>query len=247
MENLSDGVDSVDMSIDIIATCCSCIVFSTIQFILPSILPKYKKNINIDWQNSSNINKIISTLHAVSVSTLAWWGLYISPYNIWSTQGWGKPFSRRERLISNLSLGYFIFDMIYSIVWEKSYDIALHHISVCYGLITALYLNISSKEMLMCMSLTEMSTPFLNIRNLTKSYRKKNKFTIFELSSWVFGLVFLVVRIVLGPFVVVNTLYNDNPFAVKQGAFLVQVLSIWWMGRIAKGAWKNITTSHKDA
>ncbi|CAN6446532.1 unnamed protein product [Victoria cruziana] len=81
--------------------------------------------------------------------------------------------------------------------------------------------------------LTELSSPFLHLRELLKEigYKDTNLNFAADLS---FALIFTMARMVGGPYLAYVTLNSDNPFLIKAMATGLQLVSAFWFYKIAR-------------
>uniref|UniRef100_A0A0G4IBU0 TLC domain-containing protein n=1 Tax=Chromera velia CCMP2878 TaxID=1169474 RepID=A0A0G4IBU0_9ALVE len=218
---------------DLLVVLGSCLAFSLVQLGLGRLFPK-QKMFEVEWRAPESVNKLICAFHALLISGLTWRALLLSPFAIWSSEGWGAPFGHEAKRAAQVCLGYFMFDTVYS-VWEQSFDMVVHHLVIISGLVVSLSEDISAKEMMMGTAVMEISTPFLHCRHFTRATINTKGLSLHDLSSYGFALSFFVCRILLAPFIsywAVVTL--QNPVCVKIGAVAVQVLSFWWFWKLVQ-------------
>lgn len=182
-------------------------------------------------------NRVVSIVHAVVA-------IYYSYVTF--TSGFagmfdniGGPNTDAQALCMAVSLSYFIYDLIYCAVVGELESV-FHHLFTIGGLASGVLQGKSGSELVACLFLMEVSNPSLHLRTLLLEMGLKNS-TVFSLNNFVFALVFLVCRLVIGPPLVYKTLVcPDNEFIVKAGGFGILAVSVMW-------GWKIIMMLIKEA
>ncbi|AAG35103.1 hypothetical protein [Arabidopsis thaliana] len=162
--------------------------------------------------------RIVSTLHATIAVTLA----------TLSIQDWSCPVcpiastsSLRQMETLAFSLSYMIYDLICSHFDQVlSIDNAVHH-SVCIlGFVAGLFYQKCGSEMVAAIWITEISSPFLHLREILKEIGCRD--TDLNLAADVFfATIFSVARMVGGPYLVYVTIPADNPILIKVYSILI--------------------------
>ncbi|KAL9858674.1 putative TRAM/LAG1/CLN8 domain-containing protein [Arabidopsis thaliana] len=175
--------------------------------------------------------RIVSTLHATIAVTLA----------TLSIQDWSCPVcpiastsSLRQMETLSFSLSYMIYDLICSHFDQVlSIDNAVHH-SVCIlGFVAGLFYQKCGSEMVAALWITEISSPFLHLREILKEIGYRD--TDLNLAADVcFATIFSLARMVGGPYLVYVTISADNPILIKAMALGLQLVSAFWFYKILK-------------
>ncbi|MFS7972390.1 putative TLC domain-containing protein [Helianthus anomalus] len=88
-------------------------------------------------------------------------------------------------------------------------------------------------EMVATLWITEISSPFLHLRELLKELGYKD--TYLNLAADVsFAVIFTLVRMCFGPYLCYVTLSARNPILIKAMALGLQLVSAFWFYKIAK-------------
>ncbi|KAJ4895063.1 hypothetical protein Rs2_21857 [Raphanus sativus] len=175
--------------------------------------------------------RIVSTLHAtvaVVLATLTIQDWSCPVYPIASTS------SLQQMETIAFSLSYMIYDLICSHFDQVlSIDNAVHH-SVCIlGFVAGLCYRKCASEMVAAIWITEISSPFLHLREILKEIGYRD--TDLNLAADVcFATIFSLARIVGGPYLVYVTITADNPFLIKAMALGLQLVSAFWFYKILK-------------
>ncbi|CAH2035379.1 unnamed protein product [Thlaspi arvense] len=175
--------------------------------------------------------RIVSTLHATVAVALA----------TLTIQDWSCPVcpiasrsSLQQMETMAFSLSYMIYDLICSHFDEVlSIDNAVHH-SVCIlGFVAGLCYRKCASEMVAALLITEISSPFLHLREILKQIGYRD--TDLNLAADVcFATIFSLARMVVGPYLVYVTISADNPILIKAMALGLQLVSAFWFYKILK-------------
>ncbi|VVB11715.1 unnamed protein product [Arabis nemorensis] len=202
-------------------------VFGVISWALIFILVRrIFSNYSFDFST-----RIVSTLHATVAVALA----------TLSIQDWSCPVcpnasksSLQQMETFSFSLSYMIYDLICS-HFDKviSIDNAVHH-SVCIlGFVAGLSYQKCGSEMVAAIWITEISSPFLHLREILKEIGYRD--TDLNLAADVcFATIFSLARMVGGPYLVYVTVSADNPILIKAMACGLQLVSAFWFYKILK-------------
>mmetsp|Transcript_17294 Transcript_17294/g.56594 ORF Transcript_17294/g.56594 Transcript_17294/m.56594 type:complete len:269 (+) Transcript_17294:34-840(+) len=197
-------------------------------------------------QTSRSANRIVSIVHAVVAlyyATLALPDLS-APFD-----SIGGPNTDAQMRCLVVSLGYFIYDLFCDLANEGmgAADNALHHLCTILGLAYGLASGTCATELVECLWLMETSNPSLHMRSILLDNgtrappaegEEKGKLTpalpgFFEINQQVFGILFLVCRLVIGPVVVFKTVTSPTSHPiVKLMGIGIQVVSLMWFGKI---------------
>ncbi|XP_068313618.1 uncharacterized protein [Pyrus communis] len=176
-------------------------------------------------------NRLVSTVHAAVAVTLA----------SLSVQDWNCPVcplastsSPRQLKAQSVSLSYLIYDLV-CCLFDKKFnpDNFFHHLVSIVGIGAGLSYQKCGSEMVAALWITELSSPFLHIRELLKElgYRDTDLYLAADI---LFAVIFTVARMVGGPYLTYVTLSANNPFIIKAMAAGLQLVSTFWFYKIAR-------------
>nr|XP_043617756.1 TLC domain-containing protein 5-like [Erigeron canadensis] len=176
-------------------------------------------------------NRIVSTIHAVVAVMLA----------VLSVQDWRCPVcplasnsSPLQMRALGVTLAYLIYDLV-CCLFDKSIKIdnSVHHLVSIVGIGAGLAYEKCGSEMVAAMYITEVSSPFLHLRELLKELGYKD--TDVNLAADVaFALMFTIARMCFGPYLCYVTLSANNPILIKAMALGLQLVSAFWFCKIAR-------------
>ncbi|XP_071711816.1 uncharacterized protein [Rutidosis leptorrhynchoides] len=176
-------------------------------------------------------NRIVSTIHAVFAVVLS----------SKSVQDWTCPVcplasnsSPLQMRALGVTLSYLIYDLI-CCLFDKNIklDNSVHHLVSIVGIGAGLAYEKCGSEMVAAMWITEISSPFLHLRELLKELGYKD--TDVNLAADVsFGVIFTLARMCCGPYLCYVTLSANNPILIKAMALGLQLVSAFWFYKIAK-------------
>ncbi|KAM7514113.1 hypothetical protein LguiA_003696 [Lonicera macranthoides] len=176
-------------------------------------------------------NRIVSTIHATLAVILA--SLCV--------QDWTSPVSPSASKSSpiqmktiGVSLSYMIYDLA-CCLFDKhvKLDNSIHHLVSIVGLAAGLSYQMCGSEMVAALWVTELSSPFLHLRELLKECGYKDSDLNFA-ADISFAVIFTVARMIGGPYITYVTLSANNPFLIKAMALGLQLVSAFWFYRIAR-------------
>ncbi|XP_062099392.1 uncharacterized protein LOC133805275 [Humulus lupulus] len=192
-------------------------------------------------------NRLVSTIHATVAVTLA----------SLSVQDWKCPLcpvastsSPTQMRALAISLSYLIYDLICCLFDQKiSIDNSVHHLVSIVGIGAGLSYARCGSEMVGALWLTEISSPFLHLREVLKElgYRNTDLNLVADIS---FAVIFTVARMVGGPYLAYVTLTSRNPLIIQVMAVGLQLVSAFWFYKIARMITYKLrqrTTSEKVA
>ncbi|PIA55860.1 hypothetical protein AQUCO_00700289v1 [Aquilegia coerulea] len=179
----------------------------------------------------NSCNRIVSTIHAALAVTLA----------SLSVQDWRCPVCPAAAKSSHwqmstlaVTLAYLIYDLI-CCLFDKQVDIsnAVHHLVSIIGLGAGLFYEICGSEMVAALWITEISSPFLHMRELLKELGYKD--TDANLAAdFAFAVIFSLARMIGGPYLAYVTVTADNPILIKAMALGLLAVSVFWFYKIAR-------------
>ncbi|XP_028766131.1 transmembrane protein 136 [Neltuma alba] len=190
-------------------------------------------------------NRLVSTVHATIAVTLA----------SLSVQDWKCPLcpmastsSPAQMQTLAVTLSYLVYDIICCLFGERvSLDNTIHHLVSIVGISAGLYYQKCGSELVGALWVTEMSSPFLHLRELLKEMGYRD--TAINLAADIlFAAIFTVARMVVGPYITYTTLSAENPPMIKAMGLGLQLLSAFWFFKIARmikyKLKKRTTTKH---
>lgn len=176
-------------------------------------------------------NRIVSTTHAtlaviLSSLTVQDWSCPVCPLNSKS--------SPKQMQTLAVTVGYLIYDLVCSQFDKKSnLDNTIHHLVSIVGIAAGLSYQKCGSEMVAALLITEVSSPFLHLREFLKEIGYKD--TDLNLAADIlFAITFSVARMILGPFLAYATLSANNPLLIKAMALGLQLVSAFWFYKILK-------------
>lgn len=132
-----------------------------------------------------------------------------------------------------VSLSYFIYDF-FCCLFDTHISVSncIHH--TC------------GTELVGSLLLTEISSPFLHMRELLKElgYKDTNLNLINDIC---FAFIFTFARLIIAPYLTFATLKANNPFIIKGTALGLQVVSIFWFYKIVRMVYYKLVKRRKGA
>ncbi|KAL2468316.1 Translocation associated membrane protein [Forsythia ovata] len=175
--------------------------------------------------------RIVSTIHACLAVTLA----------SLSVQDWSCPVcplasksSPHQMKTLGVTVAYLIYDLVCCLFDKRvKLDNIIHHLVSIVGLVAGLSCQRCGSEMVAALWITEISSPFLHLRELLKEMGYNN--TDLNLAvDIMFAVIFTFARMVGGPYLAYVTLSADNPLLIKAMAAGLQLVSAFWFYKIAR-------------
>lgn len=176
-------------------------------------------------------NRLVSTIHAVLAVTLA----------SLSVEDWSCPVcplasnsSPKQMKALAVSLSYLIYDLICCLFDKKvNVDNSVHHLVSIVGIGAGLAYGKCGSEMAAALWITEISSPFLHLRELLKElgYRDTDLNLTVDI---LFALIFTIARMICGPYLTYVTLKARNPLIIQAMAMSLQLVSAFWFYKIAR-------------
>ncbi|KAJ4965090.1 hypothetical protein NE237_016939 [Protea cynaroides] len=176
-------------------------------------------------------NRIVSTIHASLAVTLC----------SLSVEDWGCPIcplasksSPSQMKTLTVTLGYLIYDLGCCLFDNHAnIDNTVHHLVSILGIGASLAYENCGTEIVAAVWITEISSPFLHMRELLKELGYKD--TDLNLAADIlFAVIFTFGRMVAGPYLTYVTVSADNPLLIKAMALGLQLVSAFWFYKIAK-------------
>ncbi|XP_051139108.1 uncharacterized protein LOC127256918 isoform X2 [Andrographis paniculata] len=135
-----------------------------------------------------------------------------------------------------VTVAYLMYDLVCCLFDHNNlkFDNTIHHLVSITGLLSGLAYQRCGSEMVAALWITEISSPFLHLRELLKELGYKN--TDLNLAAdIVFAVIFTFARMVGGPYLTYVTLSApNNPFLIKAMALGLQLVSAFWFYKIAR-------------
>ncbi|KAM7259599.1 hypothetical protein ACFE04_015340 [Oxalis oulophora] len=176
-------------------------------------------------------NRLVSTVHAIlavilSAMSVQDWSCPVCPY--------ASQSSPKQMKTLAVSLSYLIYDLICCLFDKRvQLDNVIHHLVSILGLGAGLAYQKCGSEMVAAAFITEISSPFLHLRELLKELGYRD--TGLNLAADVlFAVIFSLARMVGGPYLSYVTLSANNPFLIKAMALGLQLVSAFWFYKIVK-------------
>ncbi|XP_049388218.1 uncharacterized protein LOC125852530 [Solanum stenotomum] len=176
-------------------------------------------------------NRLVSTIHAILAVTLS----------LISVQDWNCPLcplasrsSHKQMRALAVTVGYLIYEFVCCLFDKQvKIDNLIHHLVSVVGLGAGLAYEWCGSEMVAALCVTEISSPFLHMREILKEIGYKD--TDFNLAADVlFAVIFSCARMIGGPYLTYVTLSADNPILIKAMALGLQLVSAFWFYKIAR-------------
>eukprot|EP00388_Colpodella_angusta_P001672 GDKJ01005153.1.p1 GENE.GDKJ01005153.1~~GDKJ01005153.1.p1 ORF type:complete len:268 (+),score=49.55 GDKJ01005153.1:24-827(+) len=201
--------------------------------IVACVLPSFAYTIiTRNKNNFQKANSILSLLHAVLGVTAGWYSLMTARDALYSHDGWSASFDLVRATICDLSSGFFVYDLIYSL-YKKQWDQAIHHFLCAFSMSYCRGADVGSKELIAAMCISEISTPVMHVRRFLEYTKSWPGFNPFDWASLAFAVTFLTCRCILTPFVAYKTVVlPENPWVLRICGGAVQLLSFAWAFRI---------------
>lgn len=115
-----------------------------------------------------------------------------------------------ENAMISISLGYFMFDLCWCLIYSfESVPMVFHHIAALSLLIVTTYFQNSGAEVLLGVMASEFTSIFLNLRWMIKFYGYYKGSVLGLIVDFVFVLLFILVRVIFAGWYTYSIL--DNP------------------------------------
>lgn len=176
-------------------------------------------------------NRLVSTTHATLAVTLASvsvddWSCPVCPLASHSTP--------KQMQIMAISVGYLIYDVICSQFHTRfNHDNTIHHLIGIVGLGAGLAYQKCGSEMVAALFLTELSTPFLHLRELLKELGYKDS-DLNVAADIMFAAIFSVARMIGGPYITYVIVSANNPLLIKAMTMGLQLVSTFWFYKLLR-------------
>ncbi|XP_075651769.1 uncharacterized protein LOC142622211 isoform X1 [Castanea sativa] len=196
------------------------ISWSTIFLLTRRVFPK----LSFDFSN-----RVVSAIHATLAVILA----------SLTVQDWRCPVcplasksSPKQMQTLAMSLSYMIYDMVCCLFDKQvKLDNSIHHLVSIVGFGAGLAYKKCGSEMVAALWITEISSPFLHLRELLKELGYKDT-DLSLVADILFAVIFTFARMGGGPYLTYVTLVANNPFLIKAMALGLQLVSAFWFYKI---------------
>ncbi|KAF5455865.1 hypothetical protein F2P56_025399 [Juglans regia] len=161
-------------------------------------------------------NRAVSTIHATLAVILTFL----------SVQDWGCPVCPLAAKSSPKQ--------------RVSLDNSIHHLVSIVGIGAGLAYEKCGSELVAALWVTEVSSPFLHLRELLKELGFRD--TDLNLAvDILFAVIFTLGRMVCGPYITYVTVSASNPFVIKAMALGLQLVSAFWFYKIVRMVTHKLT------
>jgi len=199
-----------------------------------------------DW-----CSRIPSTLNAIITSAGAF--LLLTSSSEWSENPWLHATPASLQLISIL-WGYFFYDLWIVLLNRELFSLPMvaHHMLgvVLYGSLGKVLQQ--AHYLLLLWTITEMTTPFVNLRSHLYALGAKNS-KLYIINGFLMAFGFLIIRATYIPYLTLTTMINHYDSCVEQvsplvrsfmyfSLALISVLNIYWTFLLWKGLIKGVKT-----
>ncbi|XP_050267544.1 uncharacterized protein LOC126712304 [Quercus robur] len=175
-------------------------------------------------------NRVVSTIHATLAVILA----------SLSVQDWRCPVcplasksSPKQMQTLAVTLSYMIYDLVCSLFNKKfKLDNSIHHLVSIVGMGAGLAYNKSGSELVAALWVSEISSPFLHLRELLKELGYKDT-DLNLVADILFAAIFTFARMGCGSYITYLTVAANNPFVIKAMALSLLLVSAFWFYKIA--------------
>ncbi|KAJ9567471.1 hypothetical protein OSB04_003437 [Centaurea solstitialis] len=176
-------------------------------------------------------NRIVSTIHAVFAVVLSSLSVQDWTCPVCPLAANSSPLQMRALAVT---LAYLIYDLVCCLFDANiKIDNSVHHLVSIVGIGAGLAYEKCGSEMVAALWITEISSPFLHLRELLKELGYKD--TDLNLAADVsFAAIFTLARMCFGPYLCYVTLSANNPFLIKAMALGLQLVSAFWFYKIAR-------------
>jgi len=165
-------------------------------------------NLNDHDIRLSIASQTMSMGHAVS-------SLILSSYSIYTGPQWNIINTPLQNIILQNSIGYFMFDQLYIILAEWTWEFTIHHQLAISYFLSSLYLNHGGYYATIALILAEITNPLM----ITWSFARKNRLKkLYQALSPFFTYYFTIVRCGIIPIASVylgNVIFKDQYIANK--------------------------------
>ncbi|XP_031269001.1 TLC domain-containing protein 5-like [Pistacia vera] len=198
------------------------VLWATVFLLIRNILPK---------RSFEFCNRLVSTIHATLAVTLA----------LLSVEDWRCPVcplasksSPRQMQTLAITVAYMIYDLVCCLFDKKdNLDNMVHHLVSIVGLGAGLAYEKCGSELVAAIWITEISSPFLHLRELLKELGYRDTGLNF-IADLLFAAIFSLARMGCGPYLTFVTVSANNPVVIKAMAVGLQLVSTFWFYKIAR-------------
>ena len=181
--------------------------------------------------------RMVAVVHALSVCVLAAYSNLVA--GPWAYSSVGERNTPTQTATLQLSLGYFLFDIAWSVsAGGETLLLCCHHAASLGAILSGLCLDASGSELVGSLFGAEISNPALQLRwFLLEAGHKGSALLLYV--DLVFAVTFLVCRVVWAPTLLFVVLASPKPhWCIKVGGSSLQLISWAWslvvVGKLSK-------------
>uniref|UniRef100_A0A061RAZ1 Transmembrane protein 136 n=1 Tax=Tetraselmis sp. GSL018 TaxID=582737 RepID=A0A061RAZ1_9CHLO len=180
------------------------------------------------------VNRSISILHSVIAIIMC---LAIVDFTRPLSRVGGEPSTPQEISVMAVSLGYFLYDTVCCLIGSHDVVGSLHHVATIAGLYVGIFKELCGAELILCLLLMEVSTPFMHLRVMFKETFLKGT-RIAAANEVTFGVAYIVCRVFLSSPLMYYTMAARTKgwehALLKAGAGGLWLISAFWLSKILK-------------
>lgn len=195
-----------------------CFLTAFVCFVLYQI---FEKICGIKYYHCSNI---LFLMYGLSITRAIEWYFYTNQ-DMFDFNRLGATMTWQENIIVIITTGYFLFETPIAVIRKRNWYRTLHHILCLEVTLPILYFQRSGFDALVCIWLGEFTTPFGYF--ICDAFDKPEKIN----SKWitinkiVFVSFFVLLRFIIGSYVLYRIIYSNSLLMVKIGCSLFFVVN----------------------
>nr|GLL48833.1 transmembrane protein 136-like [Ipomoea trifida] len=200
----------------------SSVSWATLFVVTTKVLPKR----SFDFRS-----RIVATFHAFLAITLA--SLSVQDWSCPLCPLATKPSPQQNQALA-ITTGYMIYDLMCCVYHhqQKTEDL-VHHLVTILGLGAGLAYQRCGSEMVGALWVSEISGPFLHLRELLKELGYRD--TALNLAVDIcFAVIFSLSRMIGGTYLTYLTVSNENPILIKAMSVGLLSVSAFWFYKIVR-------------
>lgn len=160
---------------------------------------------------------------------------YKNPTMLLDLNRLGSESTWEESLMVGICAGYFLYDIPLSLYLKEVWYLFLHHVLSFVIVSTTWYYNQCGFDTLLCVWLGEFTCPFAFWIFLYADQPEKLKTKLMVLNRVLFLVFFVLLRFVIGPFLVYRLFMSrDTIMVVKAGCVMFYIVNILLLKNIVK-------------
>ena len=182
--------------------------------------------------------RLVTVVHAVLSTTLSYWSAFQT--GPWPFDALGEANTPFHILIATMSLGYFLFDLLWCICYKpEGLDMLLHHCISIASMAFMLWTGHSGPELIATIFGSEISNPFLQMRWFLRETGYYET-AIAKVNDLIFMVVFICVRLGPGSFLCYDIIFAPKPaIFMKLGGLVLYAVGWIWAFLILRFAMKR--------